>query len=115
MLRAVAGPAITDLLADAQRHARVRVIAYGDALLAGGRFAWMGAGGMEVKVQNSNNHQVTYGVLTAALEALNGYMQSGRGLAGEADFVVFDGANEVGRGVVGLGLDVDTGAGGFRR
>ncbi|KAI4127734.1 MAG: hypothetical protein LQ347_004469, partial [Umbilicaria vellea] len=79
MLRAVAGAAITDLLADAQRHLRVRLIAYDDTVITGGHFEWMGASMNEVKVLNSNNHQVTYGVLNAALAALNDYMLSDRG------------------------------------
>lgn len=107
MIQAVAGPAITELLLDAQRHIRVRLIAHGDTVIAGGRFDWMGAGHNEVKVLNSNNHQVTYGVLKAALEALASYMQSERGFVGEAGFVVYDGANEVGRGAVGVALDVE--------
>lgn len=56
-----------------------------------------------VYVENSNNHQITLGVLAAALEALSQYfthLQDTHAFAtpGRIQFAVVDGDNEVGRG-----------------
>lgn len=55
--------------------------------------------GLVLKVSNSNNHQTTWGVLRAALLALEDYMQS-QDSWGTAEFTIFDGKNEVGKGTL---------------
>ncbi|MCJ1302716.1 hypothetical protein MMC08_005520 [Hypocenomyce scalaris] len=55
-------------------------------------------GSVELTVWNANNHQITWGVLSAAVEAMEAFMiQYG---FGEATFSIYDGANEVGEGDV---------------
>ena len=57
---------------------------------------------MSVDTVNANNHQQTWGVLGAAIAALASYMQEGvEAGPGSAYFVIFDGENEVGVGMVG--------------
>ena len=55
--------------------------------------------GLALNVVNSNNHQTTWGVLGAALTALEDYMQS-MDKWGTAEFTIFDGTNEVGKGTL---------------
>ena len=55
------------------------------------------ANGVELETWDSNNHQQTWGVLGAALEALDDYMRV-RGGYGAAQFTILDGQNEVGVG-----------------
>ncbi|KAA6416305.1 MAG: hypothetical protein FRX48_01025 [Lasallia pustulata] len=62
-------------------------------------FQWFGEMGLVLKVSNSNNHQTTWGVLRAALLALEDYMQS-QDSWGTAEFTIFDGKNEVGKGTL---------------
>ena len=51
---------------------------------------------------NAANHQQTWGVLAAAVEALEGAMMWGGGMGpGCGYFLVFDGGREVGVGVLG--------------
>lgn len=56
---------------------------------------------MVLKVWNSNNHQITWGVLGNALWGLREYMQE-KDVWGSAVFQVWDGSNWVGSGMVGL-------------
>ncbi|KAA6416284.1 MAG: hypothetical protein FRX48_01004 [Lasallia pustulata] len=51
---------------------------------------------LALHVWNANNHQITYGVLGAAVSALLDYMQQ-RGW-GDCTFSIFDGPMQVGRG-----------------
>lgn len=51
-------------------------------------------------VSDANNHQVTYGVLGSVVVGLEGLMA--RDGYGEGEFEVFDGANQVGKGMVRL-------------
>ena len=57
--------------------------------------------GLAIHVWNANNHQVSWGVLGAALEALWDFMGSG-GRWGEVEFRILDGGVEVGVGVLGV-------------
>lgn len=53
-------------------------------------------GSQELTVSDANGHQVTWGVLGAAVVALRGFMQE-RGY-GRVRFRIFDGENRVGTG-----------------
>ena len=54
---------------------------------------------VELYMRNANNHQQTWGVVGAAIGALQDYMnQNG---FGQATFNVFDGGTEVGVGKIG--------------
>ena len=61
-------------------------------------------GGVEVYFENTNNHQQTWGVVGAALIALEQYFQMTQAAGaqpGAIIFDVFDGANQVGNGTFG--------------
>ena len=53
-------------------------------------------------VENANNHQLTWGVLAAALGALRDYVVTQNG-GGPGTFEIFDGENQVGKGTIGFG------------
>lgn len=69
----------------------------GDSLVPTGVFAWRGHG-FSLRTWNANNHQMTWGVLRAATFALVDYM--GQAGYATARFDIFDGANQVGAGVL---------------
>ena len=60
--------------------------------------------GVEVTFQNANNHQCTWGVVGAALTALQDYMQNllavNQGNYGAVSFTLNDGFHEVGTGAL---------------
>lgn len=74
---------------------------HGDGLIFDGQFNWAGAAGLMLKTANANNHQQTWGVLAAALEALLEFMRQNQMVAGAAIFSIFDGRNLVGLGSIG--------------
>lgn len=54
---------------------------------------------LQLAVQNANNHQITYGVLKASIDALHDYMwEFGYGLV--TAMTIYDGPNEVGTGTL---------------
>lgn len=71
----------------------------GDGLIAGGVFMWQGYGGHALRMENSNNHQQTMGVIAAALGTLMDFMIT-QNAYGVQIFTVGDGPNEVGKGVI---------------
>ena len=92
-----------------QQSATDALAAGGDRPIAGGQ--WSHAAGepgseASLRVRNANNHQVTYGVLAAALQAVGDYLQNlnfeGMGSAA-VGFLIFDGANQVGVGSLEFG------------
>ena len=72
---------------------------YGDQPIVGASLLWVGTGQFELRVRNVNNHQTTYGVLGAAMLALEDYMDRFGYCAGT--FSIFDGTNHVGDGTIG--------------
>lgn len=64
--------------------------------VAGNNFA-IAAGSMGLIWANANNHQLTYGVLQNALEALRSWMIFFKA-CGIIEYVIFDGGNQVGTG-----------------
>ena len=95
---------ITDLLRDASHVIQLAINLHGDGPLDTGRFEWSSfAPGMWVQlaVQNANNHQISYGVLKAATDALNEYMMwVGYGLV--QALTIYDGSNEVATGTLNI-------------
>ena len=73
---------------------------HGDGLIADGQFNWAGAAGLVLRTANANNHQQTWGVLGAALDALGAFTQQNQMVAGAAIFSIFDGMNMVGLGSI---------------
>ena len=72
----------------------------GDGVIPGGMFYQLGANNVVLRTMNSNNHQLTYGVLGAAISALDIYMS--QYYYGGASFTINDGMIEVGKGVIGF-------------
>lgn len=70
----------------------------GDGLLHGGRFTYLGRNAVALYVANANNHQTTYGVLLAALTAVQTWMQSNSWMS--CAFDIYDGNNMVGEGTI---------------
>lgn len=76
----------------------------GDGLVAGGYWHFVQqitTYNVGVVVMNANNHQITWGVMGAAMQGLSGYMRTGQ-MYGAATFDVWDGVNQVATGVVML-------------
>ena len=71
----------------------------GDGLVPGGVFIWQGNGGHVVRMENSNNHQQTLGVVAEALGTIMDFLITERD-HGVGVFTVHDGPNEVGIGAI---------------
>lgn len=95
----VAMAVIIPLIRQAHAAVRLRISQAGDGLIAGGVFIWQDLLGHSVRMQNSNNHQQTLGVIAEALGMLVDFMIHNRD-QGVGTFVVLDGPNEVGRGTI---------------
>lgn len=97
-------PRILSLLDDLYDLAREYIIQHGDGVMPASAlptgaflyedfgFRWMS--------QNDNNHQVTWGVLKGAAQAMLGYLNEYKQF-GMATFQIFDGPNLVGKGTFG--------------
>ena len=96
---AIAGDAVENLL-DAVTDYIIHLFdARGDTPVTGGVFNWLTDDGLVLSAWNANNHQLTYGVLGAALDAVSDYMNF-NGFC-RATFSVYDGVNQVGEGMIG--------------
>lgn len=95
----VAATMIIPMIRQARAAVRLRISQVGDGLIAGGVFIWQGYGGHRLRMENSNNHQQTLGVIAAALSMLMDFMILHTD-DGVGTFVVHDGPNEVGRGTI---------------
>ena len=103
-LAGAASIAVSDLLIEAANFLNNHIVTASDGNIAGGRFDWPGSESLVLSAWNANNHQLTYGVLSAALQALQEWTW-GEGF-GTLAFDIYDGQNQVGQGkleVVGLG------------
>ena len=69
---------------------------YGDGVVKSGEAKWAGNDGTALRVTNANNHQLTWGVLSGAIQGVMSVM--GSGAYGRASFVILDGGRQVGRG-----------------
>ena len=67
--------------------------------IIGGAFTAMSEG-LGIWVKNSNNHQLTWGVLGTALVAIGDYFEQNGGW-GAVQFRIWDGDNEVAIGRIG--------------
>ena len=98
MTRLDPGRLITALLNSASDYVSDYLHDTRDQVVSGGQSEWDVADTLSLHLWNTNNHQLTWGVVKAALEALNDYMnKSGYG---EVEFSIFDGAHEVGQGAI---------------
>lgn len=71
---------------------------HGDGDVPAGQAKWVGNDGVALRVTNANNHQLTWGVLGVALQGVLSIM--GDGGYGKASFTIYDGPNQVGKGVL---------------
>ena len=88
-----------DTLAEAYLIVEEHIQNLGDGVMTAGVFNnWLSDEGLRVTVANANNHQVTWGVLESAFEALGDYMEQYG--YGSVIFGIFDGTNQVGQGSI---------------
>lgn len=92
----IGGNAVCTLLDMAYIVASTHIKSAGDGVIANGMFEMTGENGLLLRIWNSNNHQTTYGVLSAACMALVQYMTVTA--FGSVSFHIFDGVSEVGQG-----------------
>ncbi|KAI4130039.1 MAG: hypothetical protein LQ347_003532 [Umbilicaria vellea] len=92
---------VESLVATAVASIATRLRVQGDGLLRGGAFDYLGRNAAALHVVNANNHQTTYGVLVAALSAVQSWMQSNSWMS--CRFDIYDGPNMVGQGVISPG------------
>ena len=95
----VAANIVMPMILQARAAILLRITQVGDAVFPGGLFSWLGGNGHVLRTQNSNNHQMTYGVVAAALTAVIDYMQTENAF-GVGSFTIYDGANEVAKGTI---------------
>lgn len=93
---------ILDLLAACMNIVAYEIEKNHDGPINGGIFDRTNtASGLSFQVLNTNNHQVTYGVLGSALSALTDYMN--RNGCGSCAFSIHDGTMQVGMGQIAMG------------
>lgn len=98
MYATIAGDPVRDLLSEAMNSIVHNIGFHGDGLIPG-VFNWLGDENLWLSVRNSNNHQITWGVLRSALLAVEDYMN--HNVFGMMSFNIYDGAHEVGAGTLG--------------
>lgn len=90
---------LSTLLQTALQIISYRLFHQGDGPVLAGGYSLDGDDGQALITWNTNNHQQTYGVLSAAVRALMDFMRENG--VGEVVFSIYDGPNEVGAGVLG--------------
>ena len=105
-IRTITGVAVTNLLDAANDYITTHISLYQDSNIAGGSFEWTGANNLLLQIVNTNNHQVTWGVLGAAVEALGNFMRlwppgKEAALGYAVYFTITDGGTQVGVGTLG--------------
>lgn len=99
VVTALAESVVLDTLAEVFEIVQQQLETHGDGVIPARAFdRFPSDEGMLVSILNANNHQVTWGVLQAAIEALGDYMdQYGYG---SVTFQIYDGQNQVGQGSI---------------
>lgn len=98
----LAGTLATDLLIDGYNMIRETIRSKGDGPVLRGAFG-MTRYGLTLVATNANNHQLTRGVLEAALTAVWQYMRQRQyqfGGQGTITFKIYDGIHQVGTGLI---------------
>lgn len=96
---AIAGNAIVNMINAVALQVHAHISNIGDGPISGGNFGWNGDNGLILNAWSANNHQTTYGVLGAAIKALASYFEAHE--YGRATFLIYDGENQVGEGIIG--------------
>lgn len=97
----IPGDGVYHMLVDAALDLLTTLEREGDGLVPTGAYERLGPANLVLHVWNSNNHQLTRGVLGAALDALADYIDTY--WSGALQFYIWDGQHEVGQGLLGLG------------
>ena len=94
------GPIVQDVLGMAYTEVWARIFTHeGDAIIGNnGNVQWATAQGLTFRTWNTNNHQLTYGVLAAAMVALCSFMEGTS--FGTVKFTIYDGDHEVAAGAL---------------
>ena len=100
MVQLVPGISIASLIDETTASVLQHIRIAGDGVIPNGVATWHGTEWTIMETWNSKNHQTTWGVLGAALDALKDFMNENGW--GAASFTVFDGVREVGEGYVGI-------------
>lgn len=74
MAASTGGTAVQALLERAHSAIMLRIASIGDGLLSSGSFHISGSNNLVLSTRNANNHQQTWGVLGAAIGALQDFM-----------------------------------------
>lgn len=99
IVNALAQSVVLDTMAEVYEVIQQHLQTYGDGVMAATSFdRFPSDEGLEVSIWNANNHQVTWGVLESALEALGDWMEQYG--YGSVIFQIYDGSNQVGRGSI---------------
>ena len=95
------GASIQEMLFAAYNSVVAHISTSGDGLVPAGMFhVSNGATGMDLLCLNADNHQITWGMLGAALNALQDFMNSYQ-IWSAATFAIYDGENQVSVGSLG--------------
>lgn len=98
----IPGDDVYRMMVDAALDQLTMLNRIGDGLVTGGVYDRIGANGLVLHIWNANNHQLTRAVLAAALDALADFIDTYWG--GALQFYIWDGANEVAQGLLGLSV-----------
>lgn len=92
------GPLVRDVISMAYTEVWSRIHTNeGDGIIGNnGNVQWAMAQGLTFRTWNTNNHQLTYGVLATAMVALWSFMESAS--FGTVRFIIYDGDHEVAAG-----------------
>lgn len=95
------GDAVYQMLVEAALDQLAQLQRDGDSIIRTGTYDRRGQGNLVLHIWNTNNHQLTRGVLGAALDALADFIDTYWG--GALQFYIWDGQHEVAQGLLGLG------------
>lgn len=98
--QAIPGGNVYSILVDAALDLLTQLEEHGDDLVANGVYDRLGDGNVALHIWNTNNHQLTRGVLGATLDALADFIDTY--WSGALQFYIWDGENEVAQGLLGL-------------
>ena len=97
LLQEIPGLSIPDLFVATLNEVKVHVVH--DGLLPRGSVTIPGHSGNSLHAYNAGGHEITWGVLGAAVEALQDWSQNNA--YGQMTYAIYDGPNQVGEGWIG--------------
>jgi len=91
--------AVSDLLDQAISYVQNQAALH-DRIIGTAGYRRLGAQALTLLAGDANHHQLTWGVLGAALQAVKEYMSQSGNSFGTAYFSIFDGDNQTGKGSI---------------